>query len=870
MIDKLRTLALAAAVALASATAALAQYGGPPTPLPVGIFGATASLSVTSSTGNVAIPAGSASENSVLIQNDGTAEVFVKLGSSAVTAATTDFPLQAGASVSTYVGASTNVAAITSTGSSTLRVTRTNGAVSGGGGGGAQQLPVPGPAVGSTTASLSATTATSSIPLPSGPANLAYVYVSNEGPSEAFVALGGNTVTAATTSFPLIPGQGTTLAADGATYLAAITSTGTATLRATWTSGVVFGARGGGGAGYCGTAGDLAYYPSAGLSIACAAGIAATGTGALSLSSSLTVGAGSPLISTGPGGALGSNAFTSTAYAPLASPTFSGVVGMPDGSTWTSVGLTVAGPLTLSETLAQQTAISAPSSVCSTSLYSSAFSCDLSHLPFGVGLQITGAATLGEPATGYSITPNLSLIYGYYSNFSGWNQSVSSNVGRTGATAVYIKADNYGQGDTSAYFGNVFVDNALAGATTFLANPAGSILGGQCFGGQSGVYCQGIGDINCSDKPGGTAYDIACILFTGNLNRNNNTAALGETWIGARYQCIGTLPCDAGISLAGSAGYYIGVDLVDSTYGTGQAAIAMGANQRIYLGATAGGGTNFPQNVTLGTTYITYSSSSTALQGVANNATAFLFAGGSGVNSFIYSGLGVGYSQANHIRLNGAGTGNPPTIAFGGSDTNVSGAFTAQGAAGFIFQGSGVNGFVFGPNGGTNPSFLVDGSASSAVTGLLVTSEAAGAGVLLSVTSTGNNESLHLNAKGSGSIIVGNVSTGVINFGSQIASTTGTPTIASGACGASTNGAVVSGSTNQSGQITIGSASTTSCTIAWSATLPATPGACEFFPMNAAAAATGTTVAYVGAPTTVHVVLSGSALANANYGYVCL
>ena len=137
MIDKLRTLALAAAVALASATAALAQYGGPPTPLPVGIFGATASLSVTSSTGNVAIPAGSASENSVLIQNDGTAEVFVKLGSSAVTAATTDFPLQAGASVSTYVGASTNVAAITSTGASTLRVTRTNGAGSGGGGGGA-------------------------------------------------------------------------------------------------------------------------------------------------------------------------------------------------------------------------------------------------------------------------------------------------------------------------------------------------------------------------------------------------------------------------------------------------------------------------------------------------------------------------------------------------------------------------------------------------------------------------------------------------------------------------------------------------------------------------------------------------------------
>lgn len=104
----------------------------------------------------------------------------------------------------------------------------------------------------------------------------------------------------------------------------------------------------------------------------------------------------------------------------------------------------------------------------------------------------------------------------------------------------------------------------------------------------------------------------------------------------------------------------------------------------------------------------------------------------------------------------------------------------------------------------------------------------------------------------------------------QIFSTTGLPTIASGACGATTNGAVVSGSTNQSGQITIGSAATTTCTISWSGTLAQAPNACVFFPMNAAAAATGTTVARVAAPTTGGVVLSGSALANANYAYVCI
>jgi hypothetical protein len=113
--------------------------------------------------------------------------------------------------------------------------------------------------------------------------------------------------------------------------------------------------------------------------------------------------------------------------------------------------------------------------------------------------------------------------------------------------------------------------------------------------------------------------------------------------------------------------------------------------------------------------------------------------------------------------------------------------------------------------------------------------------------------------------------TGVATFSGQIVVTgQGLPTIASGACGTTTNGAVVAGSTNQSGSITIGSAATTTCTISWSATLASAPKACTFFPMNATAAATGTTVAYNDAPTTTAVVLHGSALASSNYGYVCL
>ncbi len=139
----------------------------------------------------------------------------------------------------------------------------------------------------------------------------------------------------------------------------------------------------------------------------------------------------------------------------------------------------------------------------------------------------------------------------------------------------------------------------------------------------------------------------------------------------------------------------------------------------------------------------------------------------------------------------------------------------------------------------------------------------------LNVSAPTVSNELHIGYNGVDTI-TGNTSAKWVKFPGQIISTTGAPTIASGACGAGSNGAVVAGSTNQSGNITIGAAATTTCTIAWSATLAVAPNACVFFPANATAAATGTTIAYTGAPSTTQVVLTGTVLANANYSYVCL
>ncbi len=104
----------------------------------------------------------------------------------------------------------------------------------------------------------------------------------------------------------------------------------------------------------------------------------------------------------------------------------------------------------------------------------------------------------------------------------------------------------------------------------------------------------------------------------------------------------------------------------------------------------------------------------------------------------------------------------------------------------------------------------------------------------------------------------------------QITPNGGTPTIASGACGTTTNGALVAGSTNQSGSITIGSATTTSCTVSFSAPLPAAPLACVLEPENATAAQADVTGAYISAITTAHFVITGLALTSSNYGFHCL
>lgn len=75
-----------------------------------------------------------------------------------------------------------------------------------------------------------------------------------------------------------------------------------------------------------------------------------------------------------------------------------------------------------------------------------------------------------------------------------------------------------------------------------------------------------------------------------------------------------------------------------------------------------------------------------------------------------------------------------------------------------------ANALTVGLAGATNPALQVDASTTSSATGLKIKSAAAAGGLALSVISSGDNEALTINAKGSGAIGIGSASTGAVTI----------------------------------------------------------------------------------------------------------
>lgn len=151
-----------------------------------------------------------------------------------------------------------------------------------------------------------------------------------------------------------------------------------------------------------------------------------------------------------------------------------------------------------------------------------------------------------------------------------------------------------------------------------------------------------------------------------------------------------------------------------------------------------------------------------------------------------------------------------------------------------------ANALAIGPNGATNPVIKVDASASSCATGVEIVGAAAAGGASLRAISSGTNEALSINAKGSGAINIGDVSTGAV-------AVTPATTFASSAKSTSATAGVGYG-TGAGGTVTQGTSRTTGVTLnkvcgaitLVSAAGSATPA--SFTVTNSAVAATDTVV----------------------------
>ena len=105
---------------------------------------------------------------------------------------------------------------------------------------------------------------------------------------------------------------------------------------------------------------------------------------------------------------------------------------------------------------------------------------------------------------------------------------------------------------------------------------------------------------------------------------------------------------------------------------------------------------------------------------------------------------------------------NKFTVAAASGNTTVAGTFAASGAG--TFTSASATSLTVGLNGATNPAFTVDSSTGSQVAGLKVTGAATAGTVAVVVTDSGSNASFTLNAKGSGTIDIGSVSTGAVTI----------------------------------------------------------------------------------------------------------
>jgi len=207
------------------------------------------------------------------------------------------------------------------------------------------------------------------------------------------------------------------------------------------------------------------------------------------------------------------------------------------------------------------------------------------------------------------------------------------------------------------------------------------------------------------------------------------------------------------VTLAGaSAGYqsFAAIGDGNTTYYT----ITSGNNWEVGIGTYTLSGTTLARTTVLsssagGTTKITLSGTSNVFVTYPSGKALYTDASGNAIAlGTPASGTVTNLTGTASINING-------TV---GATTANTGAFTT-----IVGTTTSATGFAVGRQGTTNPVLNVDASTASVVTGLNLKGAAAAGGMALSVTSSGTNENLTIDAKGSGTITLNGTATGAVS-----------------------------------------------------------------------------------------------------------
>lgn len=194
-----------------------------------------------------------------------------------------------------------------------------------------------------------------------------------------------------------------------------------------------------------------------------------------------------------------------------------------------------------------------------------------------------------------------------------------------------------------------------------------------------------------------------------------------------------------------SGSHGIGVDLSGGTYSTAQLKFSSGLL--------------YQNSVWNGTFFrATYNSSSVPGAG-AGWASSWNFSGGSAETVF-WNTDSSATSSFDFRQVTGTGTSSRLlSLALTGSGLSTPLAVTSTSASAL----------AVGRQGATDPVLKIDASTASVATGISITGAAAAGGVAIAAISSGTNENLTIDAKGSGTITLGGTSTGTIALNRAVA-----------------------------------------------------------------------------------------------------